>query len=165
MKYIIFSEEGEESVLRSHSLGPTSEAYLRENILPVMRPLSDDEYIDGPAKILGTAARFSYVLDDEVVYRCVEWGPGLVVVKFAPDKSLAWAELRSPNPQFGGREATDEEIESYDDTAENHQYNLVFDAWDAQFDEDELQEWQIVDDDTKNRFEAALAHVQMLGEK
>lgn len=164
MKYIIFAEEDEKTVLRSQSLGPASEVYLREVVLPALRPLSDEEYSSGPVKILSTAAPFSYVLDDEIVYWCVEWEPGLLVVKFAPDKSLAQAELPSPNPQFGGREATDEELENYDEDAENHQYNLVFDAWDAQFDEEELQEWEVVDEDTKNRFEAALAHVQMLGD-
>ena len=150
MKYIIFSEEGEKPFMRSHSLRSSSETYLRETVLPVVRPISDEEYLDGPAKILSTFAPYSYVLDDEVVYWCAEWGTGLVVVRFAPDKSLAQAELRSPNPEFGGRVATDEEIENFDEDAENHQYKLVFDAWDAQFDDEELQEWEIVDDDTKN---------------
>jgi hypothetical protein len=91
----------------------------------------------------------------------VEWEPGLLVVRFAPDGSLALAERRSPNPEFGGREATEEELADYDEDNEEqaHQYRLVFDAWDAQLDEDEREDWEIVDDETKSRFDAALAHV------
>lgn len=171
MKYIIFvyegtdPEEAGEPVLWSRSVPPGEEAYLRESVLPGMRPLSDEEYMAGPAKILNTAAHYSYVLDGEVVYWCVEWEPGLVVVRFALDASLALAELRSPNPEFGGREATDEELENYDEDNEErtHQYNLVFDAWDAQFDDDErAEEWEVADDETKSRFDAALAHANRM---
>jgi hypothetical protein len=63
-----------------------------------MRPLSEQEYRSGSAKILSTAARYSYVLDGSVVYWGMEWEPGLVVVRFAPDTSLALAELCSLNP-------------------------------------------------------------------
>lgn len=171
MKYIIFfyedadPVEAAEPVLWSRSVQPGEEAYLRESVFPSLRPLSDEEYQIGPAKIRNTAARYSYILDNAVVYWCVEWEPGLVVVRFAPDASLALAELRSPNPQFGGREATDEELDNYDEDNEEqtHQYNLIFDAWDAQFDEDERREWEIVDEDTKSRFDAALAHVRTMG--
>lgn len=163
MKYIIFPQEDGSAILRTQLLSSTSEAYLSEVVSPVLRSISDDEYINNFARILNTLARFSYILDREVIYWCIEWNPGLVVVKFAPDCSLAVAELHSPNPQFGGREATDKEIESYDENAVNHQYHLVFDAWDAQFDEEALKEWTIADRDTINRFDAALAHVQTLG--
>ena len=83
-----------------------------------MRPLLEDEYRSGPARILNTGARWGFVLDDSVVYWCVKWEPGLVTVRFAPDGTLAWAQLRSPNPQFGGREATAEELDSYDKSNE-----------------------------------------------
>lgn len=170
MQYIIFVYEGseptetDEPVLWSHSVAPGEEAYLRESALPAMRPLSDEEYRTGPAKILNTLGHYSYVLDGDIVYWCVEWEPGLVVIRFAPDGSLAIAELRSPNPEFGGREATQEELDNYDeDNPERlHQYKLVFDAWDAQFDEDEREDWEIVDDATKSRFDAALAHANSL---
>lgn len=168
MKYILFvyedadPAENGEPVLWSRSVPPGEEAYLREAVFPSMRPLSEDEYQTGPARILTTAARWSYVLDGGVVYWCVEWEPGLVVVRFAPDASLALAELRSPNPQFGGREATDEELDNYDEDNEEqaHQYHLIFDAWDAQFDRDERVEWEIVDHETKRRFDAALARAR-----
>jgi hypothetical protein len=163
MRYIIFSGTPEEPIPLSHPLRESSEAYLRESVFPALRPLSDDEYVNGPAKLLSTAGRSSYVLDGEDVYWCIEGGAGLVVVKFSPNGSMASAELRSPNPEFGGRKATAEEIENFDEDAENPQYNLVFDAWDAQFDEEELEEWESVDDHTRSRFETALAHADRLG--
>lgn len=176
MKYIIFlyggsesgeASEGDESVLWSRSVQPGEEAYMRRSVLPAMRPCSDEDYRTGPAKLLSTAVRYSYVLDGDVVYWCMECDPGLVVVRFAPDASLAMAELRSPNPQFGGRVATDEELDHYDEDneEESHQYNLIFDAWDAQFEEDRSKRWEVVDDETKGRFDAALAHVRRLDEK
>ncbi|RYG26754.1 hypothetical protein EON82_02115 [bacterium] len=172
MKYIIFVFEGTdpeepgERTLWSLTVAPGEQAYLRESVFPAMRPLSDAEYRTGPAKILGTAARYSYVLDGDVVYWCVEWEPGLVVLRFAPGESLAIAELRSPNPEFGGRAATEEELDKYDEDNEEeaHQYKLVFDAWDAQFDEEEREEWEVVDDETERRFDAALAHANAKGE-
>lgn len=165
MKYIIFLYEDadpvetDEPVLWSCSVAPEEETYLREAVVPALRPLSEEAYRSGPAQILNTAARYSYVLDGSVVYWCVEWEPGLVVIRFAPDNSLAMAELRSPNPQFGGREATDEELSSYDEDNEeqSNQYHLIFDAWDAQFDPDARNAWEVVDDDTRIRFDAALA--------
>lgn len=167
MNYIIFIYEGTDPAdpgnpaFWSTSVPPAEEAYLREAVIPTMRLLSVEEYKEGPAKILSTAARYSYVLDGDVVYWCIEWEPGLVVVRFAPDGLMAMAEMRSPNPEFGGREATEEELESYDEEDEErlHQYKLVFDAWDAQFDEDEREDWELADDDTKGRFHAALAKV------
>ena len=171
MQYIIFVYEGAEPaeddkpVLWSRPVPPGEEAYLRGSVLPAMRPLSDEEYRAGPARILDTAAHYSYVLDGDVVYWCIERAPGLVVVRFSPDGSMAQTELRSPNPEFGGRVATEEELENYDEDDEEraHQYSLVFDAWDAQFDEDEREEeWEVVDDETKSRFDAALAHAQRM---
>lgn len=164
MQYIIFVSEGEAAapVLWSRSVAPGEETYLRELVFLALRPLSEEEYKSGPARILNTAARYSYVLDDDTVYWCVEWEPGLLVLRFTPDSALALAELRSPNPQFGGREATPEELANYDEDNEEeaHQYNLIFDAWDAQFDEDEREDWEIVDDETKRRVDIALETVR-----
>lgn len=150
----------DEPVVWSRSIPPREEAYLCTAVFPVMRPLSEKEYRLGPAKIWTTAARYSYVLDGADVYWCVEWEPGLLVVRFAPDGSLALTTLRSPNPQFGGREATDDELDNYDEDNEEQtrQYNLIFNAWDAQFDREERIDWEIADDETKRRFAAAIAH-------
>ena len=147
---------------------PVDEAeahYLRETVLPRMRPLSDEEYESGPAAILHTMARFSYVLEKGDIYWCVEWQPGLLVLRFTPDGAMSWAALDSPNPEFGGPDATPEEIAAYDEDAENPQYNLVFEAWDAQFEEDRQIEWEEADPRTRRRFKQALAHVNAPGEK
>ena len=168
MKYIIFGDEDAdpvasgEPVLWSRTVPTGEETYLRESVIPLMLPLSEEGYRSGPARILNTAAHFSYVLDGSVVHWCIEWEPGLVVIRFAPDCLLAWARIRSPNPQFGGREATDAELENYDEDNEEQdcQYRLIFDAWDAQFDPNARKDWAVADDDTKHRFDAALAPVQ-----
>jgi hypothetical protein len=167
VRYIIFTDEDGEKVIRSSPLSPTSEAYLRDVALPALRPLSDEAYVDGPAEIVGTLARSSYVLDDEVVYWCVEWPPGLLVVRLSPDGSMASAELTSPNPEFGGREATPEELDDFYDVQDedNPQYDLVFDAWDAQFDEEEWTEWEVAAAETADRFAAATAHADRLAQQ
>ena len=115
MQYILFVDEGadraeaDKPTWWARTVPPGEEAYLRALVFPTMRLLSPEDYRSGPATMRNTAARWSYVLDGSVVYWCVEWEPGLVVVRFTPDGSLAWAQIRSPNPQFGGREATEEE--------------------------------------------------------
>jgi hypothetical protein len=156
MKYLITIDE--ETGLWSHPVGPEEEAYLRTVVFPSLRSLTEDEYRGIFAPILGTAAPYSYVLDGDMVYWCITWEPGLVVVQFAPDGSLALAERRSPNPQFGGREATEEELARYeeDNEEETRQYHLVFTAWDARFDEEEREDWGVEDDLIRSRFDAAL---------
>jgi hypothetical protein len=145
--------------------------YFREAILPNLQPLSDDQYMHGLAMVLHTLARFSYVIHERDVFWCIEWQPGLIVVRFSPDKGMAWTALRSPHPEFGGREATQEEIDAYneaeDEDDENPQYNLVFDAWDAQLDED-TRGWngfEPVDDETRAIYQDAMAKAQELGEQ
>ena len=163
MRYVIFADhEGIEGQLFSTPVGCLEAAFLREAILPKMRLLSDEEYVNGPAAILHTAARFSYVLDGRDVYWCVEWDPGLLVIRFSPDGGIAWAAARSPNPEFGGRSASDEELEAYDEDAPNPQYNLVFDAWDAQFEDEERENWHPAESAERAAFEAASAHVNAL---
>jgi hypothetical protein len=112
-------------------------------------------------------ARYSYILDGEIVYWCCEWKPGLLVIRFSPDRKLQWAAIRSPNPGFGGREATEEELEAWQNSEDepNHQYNLVFTAWDAQFDEMDREGWPPATDEIRDRYELALAHVNELGEQ
>jgi hypothetical protein len=163
MEYVI--QIGEEAASYTHAVDPADAAYLREVVIPRLRPLSDQEYSEGPAAILHTMAPFSYVLDGPQLYWCVPWNPGLLVIRFSPAGAMAWAAFRSPNPEFGGREATDAEWDAYDEDAEDPQYNLVFDAWDARFDEELLKEWSPAAPDTQQRFDAALAHVNALGEE
>lgn len=137
MKYVVFiSEQSCPDGLYTGSVAPQDADYFIRGVIPHLQSLSDKEYLDGPAAILKTGARYSYILSGEDIYWCVEWEPGLVVVKFSPDTSMAWAALRSPVPNFGGRLSLEVDTAQYDEDEENYQYNLVFRSWDAQFDED-----------------------------
>ncbi|KIQ06333.1 MULTISPECIES: hypothetical protein [Pseudomonas] len=137
MKYIVpISEQSCPDGLYTGPVAPEDAGYLTRCVIPHLQPLSDEEYLDGPAAILQTGARYSYILSAGAIYWCVEWQPGLVVVRFSPDTSMAWVALRSPVPDFAGRVALEVDTAHYDEDAEDHQYNLVFRSWDAQFDED-----------------------------
>lgn len=146
---------------------PVEEAdaeYLRK-IAENLEPISDEEYMNRQALFLQTLARFSYVLHDKELFWCVEWEPGLVVTKFSPDGKLAAGAFRSPNPNFGGRKASKSELANWDEDAENYQYNLVFRAWDAQFDE-QWRKWRKFKKASKEiqaEYLAALVHVDSLG--
>jgi hypothetical protein len=169
MHYIIFIEhEGEENVMFAGDVGDDDADYLRETVVPKLQPLSDEAYMEGPAAILQSMAKYSYVLDDDAVFWCCEWDPGFLVLRFSPEGTMQWASFRSPNPGFGGREATEEEMAAWEEMEdeENPQYNLVFDAWDAQFDERdrEYRKFQPAPAATIERFEAAIAQVNKLGE-
>jgi hypothetical protein len=149
MEYIIFV--GEEKYV-----GPVPEEtqqFLRESVLPALRPLSDEAYSLGPAYILRTLARFSYVLIDDALLWCIEWSPGGIVVRLAPDGTLAFCAFRSPDPD--------------DEDEEDPFYALVFDAWDAQFDDELRDEGGFVpaSESIKQKFEAATRHTNVLGDQ
>jgi len=124
--------------------------YFHEEVVPRFQPISVDQFVGGPIGISTTAARFSYVLDNEAVNWCIEWNPGLFVISVTQN-SMHWAARRSPNPEFGGRSATAEEIERYAEWAEawekqHHlvpppQYGLIFDAWNDIV-EQSFSDWQ-----------------------
>ena len=169
-RYAIFVAQGGPNVMFTGPLGADAREYLLRGIVPALRPLSDDEYLSGPVAILGTAARSSYVLVNRDVFWCVEWEPGLIVVRFSPNGAMAWAAFRSPIPDFGRRTPTEEDLKfaaELDPEADNPQYNLVFDAWDAQFEEDarEYRDFEPASADESSRWEAALAHAVALGER
>jgi hypothetical protein len=63
---------------------PLYERYFREEVVPRLQPLSQDQYLGGPIGIATTAARWSYVLDIEAVNWCIEWNPGLLVINVTP---------------------------------------------------------------------------------
>ena len=80
-----------------------------------------------------------------------------------PDKAIkcmAWTALRSPVPGFGGRKPLKQDLAGYDEDAEDPQYNLVFHAWDAQFDEFSRTHYAFApaSDDAKKRYAAGLRH-------
>lgn len=166
MQYINFvPSDGDEWSMHTAPVAEDDAAYLRR-VIATLRPLSREDYMNGPAVVLHTLAKSSYVLDGQDVLWCVEWDPGLIVVRLSPDSELAWTAIRSPTPDFGGREADEADWEAYDDDADNPQYNLIFVPWDAQFDA-QKREWSSfvpADDDTQTRFQNALKCVDELGE-
>ncbi len=165
MQYLNFVSEADGT--QTLYAGPVSNkdaAYLLQ-IAPYLRPLEDEAYMMGPAVVLHTFAKYSYVLDGNDVYWCIEWDPGLLVVKFSPEHDLAWVSLRSPVPNFGGRTPLPEDgdPDEYEDE-DNPQYNLIFIPWDAQFDQTD-REWRSflpADTELQARFERALSHANAL---
>lgn len=131
-----------------------------------LQPLSDEEYMTGPAGILSGLAKSSYVLDGSTLYWCVEWEPGLIIVQMRPNHEMQWVALRSPSPDFAGREPlpVDGKIEDYDPD-ENPQYDLIFTPWDAQYDAEyrKFGSFLPADEDVLQRFSDALRHANELG--
>jgi hypothetical protein len=167
MQYINFvTNDDDEEVMHCAPVDDDDAAYLRR-IIAELRPLSDEEYMTGPAVVLQTLARFSYTLDGEALYWCIEWQPGLIVVRLTPGGEMAWAASRSPVPGFGGREESEADRNAYDADARNSQRRLVFDPWDAQFDEQdrELRGFVPAVEDVQLRYQRAIAHINDLGEE
>jgi hypothetical protein len=165
MRYVNFVYEGHDEPTLHIGPVPDSDATYLRKAATHLKPLSDGEYMTGPACVLRTAAKHSYVLDNHDVYWCVEWDPGLLVVRMSPGKQLQWVALRSPIPNFGGREPLPEDGDPDDYEGDNNpQYNLIFTPWDAQFDKQDREWGSFVpaDDDVRTRFDNALAHVNSL---
>jgi len=146
-------------------VGAEDAAYLVDRVIPTLQPLTDEDYMHGPAVILHTLARYSYILLGDDVYWCVEWDPGLIVISLSPDGRLAWTAVRSPIPNFGGRTPSPQDLDD-DELAENHTYNLVFRAWDAQFDEEyrKCDKYKRAPESVVALHGAALEHVSSLGD-
>lgn len=102
-------------------------------IVPYLRPVTPEDYARGLAVLPRTGAPHSHVLVPPDVFRCVEWEPGLIVVRFGPDGDISWCGVRSPM-------APTPDDHHRDPEAENPQFRLVFDAWDARHDDDHA-EW------------------------
>jgi len=165
MRYLIYAPGMDErEILHEAPVADTDRNYL-SIAQEALKPLSEEQYMQGPAVLLQTFARASYILDGNSLYWCIEWSPGLLVVRIGPGRQMSWAAIRSPVPEFGGREPLQEDIDAYDDEAENHQYNLVFSAWDAQFDE-KCRNWRgfhPADPSTAAARDKALQYVNELG--
>lgn len=156
MKYLIWVIGDEDEELYSGKV-PGGDAEYLEKIIPLLEPVSRADYVSGLAVILSTAARYSYIqVDDEILW-CIEWSPGFIVVKFSPDGQIHGAAVKGLNPCFGGRVATDEELDAFDED-NNPQYNLIFDPWDAQFDEEYRvsENYRLASEDEIQRFQKAL---------
>lgn len=164
MRYLVYVEDEEEDehgdatyTLNSGPVAIADANYLREAVA-LMKPLTDEQYMSGPAVLPHFMAKFSYVLDGETIFWCIEWDPGLIVLRVPLEGTFSWVALRSPIPDFGGREPIPVDREPSEYGFENNpQYNLVFDAWDAQS-ETEARErgFAQADDETHTIFEAAM---------
>ena len=143
-------------------LGELEADYLETVVEPLLQPLEENQYIEGAQGILRTWARFSYVLKEEHVCWCIEWSPGLLVIDFSPGGIMRWCALRSPNPEFGGRTATEDELASYDEDRHNPQYHLVFTAWDAERDPGRRRGWSAATADEITRWECAMARANAI---
>ena len=139
MQYVILVEQKRQPpIMHTASIDQDDAAYLRR-AAETLQPLSVEDYMRGPAAILHMLARYSYVLDGNDVYWCVEWTPGMIVIKFSRGGQMQWTALRSPVPDFGGRKPTKQDLDAYDKDAPNPQVNLIFDPWTAQLDEEDRQ--------------------------
>ena len=168
MQYVNFvygDGNDDDAVMHTASVDNDDAVYL-QRVIAELRPLSEEDYMNGLAVVLHTAARFSYVLNGDELFWCIEWDPGFIVVRFRPNDDMAWAAIRSPVPDFGGRESNDADWDDYDEDAGNPQYNLIFFPWDAQFDDQDRERRSFVsaDSDVQSRFEKALARVNDLGD-
>ncbi|KAF0811384.1 hypothetical protein IGB42_04150 [Andreprevotia sp. IGB-42] len=141
MQYLIqVTEDNDEEQMYAAPVADDDARYLKQYVAPTLQPLSMPDYMHGPAVLLHTFARFSYILDEQHLYWCIEWNPGLLVLRFAVDGSMGWTAIRSPVPGFGGQEELEADVLAYDDDAENHQRNLVFTAWNSLFDK-QYRKW------------------------
>ncbi len=93
--------------------------------------------------------------------------PGLLIVKVSHEHEPQWVALRSPIPNFGGREPLPEDgnPEDFEDV-DNPQYNVVFTPWDAQFDEMDREDYGfcIADPDVKKSFEGLISRLTSYGQ-
>lgn len=140
MQYIIqIGEDPEDMQLYAAPVKDSDADYLNRAMVH-FKPLSYEEYAHGLAIVFQTGARYSYILDDDMLLMCIEWEPGLLVVRVLHEHELLGVALRSPIPNFSGRVPLPEDgdPEEYDGL-DNPQYNLVFTAWDAQFDSDDRE--------------------------
>ena len=64
MQYVIFVEDDSEKepVMYAAPVPDGDYEFLQGEVIPTMRPMSDEQYMKGPAVILHTLARFSYIL-------------------------------------------------------------------------------------------------------
>ncbi len=167
MQYVILVEQKRGApAMYTAPVDQDDAEYLRK-AAETLQPLSPEAYMNGPAAILHMLSRYSYVLDGNDVYWCVEWLPGMIMIRFSRGGQMAWTALRSPVPDFGGRTPTKADKEAYDADALNHQVNIVFEPWTAQFDEDDrsAKGFRRADAKIEATFEAALSRVNEIGEQ
>jgi len=166
VRYIIYVEQGKRGKYFEGPVAEVDAGYLQQGKQHLKR-LDQNDYIHGFGGLLHLLTRYSYVLDEDRVYWCIEWDPGLIVIEFSPSGEMRWVPLRSPVPDFGGRTPLKEEQDRFDPEAPNSQVSLVFDPWSAQFDKEDRQDkaFSVADRESVQRFELALEVVNRLGEE
>ena len=136
MKYFITIFEEEQELSYTAMVDKLDKNYFVNNIIPRLELMTFEKYSNSVAIILNTGAHWSYILFNNDVYWCIEWDPGLIVIRFLSNGEIYATSIRSPIPEFGGRKPLLSDTEKYDEDEPNCQYNLIFNAWDAQFDEE-----------------------------
>lgn len=179
MLYLVSIEDEKEAdsfTLHMSNVDKGDADYLR-HAAKHLQSLSDEQYMTGPAVLLLSMAKSSYVLSGKDLYWCVEWTPGLVIVRVSPEKPLAWVGLAaqgagSPNLGLTGLgsvvdDSTSREIgcENERDRLGNPQYNLIFDCYDAQQDtEFRESEFVVADVEVRENFQNALSQLDRLAD-
>lgn len=163
--YIVTDHAGQSEVAMVKPLENILAQYMRKQVLPLMKPLSKDDYLYGPAAILGAEAAYSYLLDGSVVYWCVEWDPGLLVIRFDDKGKMAYAALQALNPLFGNRTATLADIKAYEERECDQQVELVYQGYDAQFEDADRTGWVIATRPFRRAFDTAIEFVNVMHEK
>jgi hypothetical protein len=166
MKYIIWNKD---SIPMTAKVSDLDSDYVKKYVIPSLEQITSNRYTDSFLAILHSYARWSYILYNNKLYWLIEWDPGLIVLEFTENEEIRAVALRSPVPDFGGREAIKDidNPDEYDEDAENPQYNLIFDAWDAQQDE-QWQEWnhfEKASNEKTSQFDACLKYANKLGEQ
>ncbi|MFY7669766.1 hypothetical protein ACOSP6_01625 [Tenacibaculum sp. MEBiC06402] len=164
MKYIIWDED---DTPLSAEVQIQDKEYFKRYVIPNLKPITENDYIEAFSVILHTAARSAYILFDEKCFWLIEWEPGLIILEFQKEEVINFTALRSPIPNFGGREPLEIDIVlEEEEDIDNHQYNLIFNAWDAQFDK-QHREWYNFKSASQNElklFNDCLLYADKLGD-
>lgn len=156
MRYLIYVEDDGGARYQAAKVAKEEAAYLKK-ALRLCSPLSRADYRAGPSAIVRTAAKAGWVATRDSMVWLVEWQPGLLVFDVGRD-AVSWTALRSPVPHFGGRPATKQQMNAFDEDAHNSQYRLIFAPWDAQFDEEDREHLGFADAGPKDVGRLERAH-------
>lgn len=143
MKYLIFANADADQPM----VGPVPEAeaeYFNEARV-TLKEIGEEGFRSTFAPLFISAAKISYILDGDSFFALFEWNPGLIILS-VKGRKFKWTALRSPVPDFGGREPLPEDkADDFDEDEPNPQYDLIFGPWDAQFDEEYREDGEFVE--------------------
>lgn len=98
--------------------------YFEKAVLPLLKPISGEEYVNGFWAVLQTMAKYIYLLSETEMYWVTMWEGGLLTLTINPEGEMkaaltqAWEEEEWIEPA----------------------YRLFYRGWDAQF-EEEKRKW------------------------